>query len=545
MYPVKLVFNGYNDPSILNLIFVSVLYLFTRCRKCNSVDAVTITAPPRSSSLLIGGRRQITANMPDEQRLFYTLMNGYEKATRPTKKASDAVVVKLGITLTQIMDIDERNQIMTTNIWLDQEWNDEFLKWTPSEFGGLKKIRIPCRYLWLPDIVLYNSADDYTQGYMQSLAMISYDGTVFWPPIVKFRSTCKIGITWFPFDDQLCFLKFGSWTYDSTQVILTNRSENVDMLNYVDNGEWKLLSSWTVLSRLTYPCCDESYFDLKFYFHIRRRTLYYTYNVIIPCIMLSILTCLTFYLPTESGEKVSLGLTVLLAFSVFMLLIAESMPATSEYIPLISIYFTLVMGLTSLSVLLAVIVLNVHLYGSSLKPVPTRLRRIIFYYLAPFLCVKLHRGSKSDNQKDPQRSSVKIPRRTTTIYNAIFLNESDLIASSQQQSSHTFQSTTINENNLYSDSSSVSNLQTSPQSLGECQRLLTELNRLILRPTETHEEDIIVRDWQNVALVLDRCLFILYIFLTSSLTIGTLILAPLLKFIPQAPNYRELNITRD
>ncbi len=56
----------------------------------------------------------------------------------------------------------------------------------------------------------------------------------------------------------------------------------------------------------------------------------------IPCIMLSILTCLTFYLPTESGEKVSLGLTVLLAFSVFMLLIAESIPATSEFIPLIS-----------------------------------------------------------------------------------------------------------------------------------------------------------------------------------------------------------------
>ncbi|CAF5062623.1 unnamed protein product, partial [Rotaria sp. Silwood1] len=215
------------------------------------------------------------------------------------------------------------------------EWNDAYLKWNPKHFGGLKKIRIPCRLIWLPDIVLYNSAEDYTQGYMQSLAMIDYNGTVFWPPIVKFRSTCKIDITWFPFDDQLCFLKFGSWTYDSTQLILTNRSANIDMSNYVDNGEWKLLTSWTVLSTITYSCCEETYHDLKFYFHIRRRTLYYTFNVIIPCIMLSGLTCLTFYLPTESGEKVSLGLTVLLSFSVFMLVIAESMPATSEFIPLI------------------------------------------------------------------------------------------------------------------------------------------------------------------------------------------------------------------
>ena len=73
---------------------------------------------------------------------------------------------------------------------------DQFLQWNPDEFGGVKKIRIPCRQIWLPDIVLYNSADDYTQGYMQALAMVSSDGTVFWPPIVKFRSTCKIDITW-------------------------------------------------------------------------------------------------------------------------------------------------------------------------------------------------------------------------------------------------------------------------------------------------------------------------------------------------------------
>ena len=28
-----------------------------------------------------------------------------------------------------------------------------------------------------------------------------------------FKSTCKIDITWFPFDDQNCTMKFGSWTY--------------------------------------------------------------------------------------------------------------------------------------------------------------------------------------------------------------------------------------------------------------------------------------------------------------------------------------------
>ena len=47
---------------------------------------------------------------------------------------------------------------------------------------------------------------------------------------------------------------------------------------------------------------------------------------------------LVFCLPPESGEKVSLGVTVLLAMTVYQLLIAETIPPTSEVIPLIGGY---------------------------------------------------------------------------------------------------------------------------------------------------------------------------------------------------------------
>lgn len=57
------------------------------------------------------------------------------------------------------------------------------------------------------------SADDYTSDYMRARAMVYFDGTVFWPPPTQLRSTCKIDVTYFPFDSQRCFLKFGSWTY--------------------------------------------------------------------------------------------------------------------------------------------------------------------------------------------------------------------------------------------------------------------------------------------------------------------------------------------
>ena len=85
----------------------------------------------------------------------------------------------------------------------------------------------------------------------------------------------------------------------------------------------------------TYACCPDPHPDITYTLHMRRRTFYYLFNIIVPCIMLSILTLLTFWLPTTSGEKISLGLSVFLAFSMFMLLIAEEVPATSESVPLI------------------------------------------------------------------------------------------------------------------------------------------------------------------------------------------------------------------
>ena len=72
-----------------------------------------------------------------------------------------------------------------------------------------------------------------------------------------------------------------------------------------------------------------------FFLRIRRKTLYYMYNIVFPCMMMSTLILLVFCMPPDSGEKIALGVTVILAFSVFMLAIAEQMPETSESIPLI------------------------------------------------------------------------------------------------------------------------------------------------------------------------------------------------------------------
>lgn len=132
-------------------------------------------------------------------------------------------------------------------------------------------------------------------------------------------------------------LTIGVWvvTHESLMSVPFCRTSEVDLSNYVPNGEWELLDAQIVRNVVYYSCCTEPFPDVTVTLTIRRKTLYYMYNVVMPCMMMSVLTLLVFCLPPDSGEKIALGVTVLLAFSVFMLAIAEKMPETSESIPLL------------------------------------------------------------------------------------------------------------------------------------------------------------------------------------------------------------------
>jgi len=265
-----------------------------------------------------------------ERRLLGDLMSDYNKLERPVYNESEAVVLTFGLTLQQIIDVDEKNQILTTNIWLNLDWNDVNLKWNKSDYGDIGDIRIPPKYIWKPDLLMYNSADEAFDGtYPTNVVVTNEGGCTYIPPGI-FKSTCKIDITWFPFDDQDCEMKFGSWTYDGFKLDLQLKDEKGDLGTYVDNGEWHLMDVPAERNEVFYECCPAPYLDITFTIKIRRRTLYYFFNLIVPCVLIASMAVLGFTLPSDSGEKLSLGVAIMLTITIFATIVSEMLPVSNN-----------------------------------------------------------------------------------------------------------------------------------------------------------------------------------------------------------------------
>ncbi|XP_077568991.1 neuronal acetylcholine receptor subunit alpha-3 [Stigmatopora nigra] len=337
-----------------------------------------------------------------EHKLFSVIFSKYNQFIRPVENVSEPVIVQFEVSMSQLVKVDEVNQIMETNLWLRHIWNDYKLKWNPKEFGGVEFIRVPSNRIWKPDIVLYNNAVGDFQVDDKTKALLRYNGEVTWIPPAIFKSSCKIDVTYFPFDYQNCTMKFGSWTYDKAKIDLVLIGSTINLKDFWESGEWMIIDAPGYKHDIKYNCCEEIYTDITYSLYIRRLPLFYTVNMIIPCLLISFLTVLVFYLPSDCGEKVTLCISVLLSLTVFLLVITETIPSTSLVIPLIGEYLLFTMIFVTLSIVITVFVLNVHYRTPKTHTMP-RWVRGIFLGLLPKVMFMTRPGRSMEKTSEAVR----------------------------------------------------------------------------------------------------------------------------------------------
>lgn len=282
-------------------------------------------------------------------------------------------------------------------------------------------------------ILFFSSVDEEDRlagGYNTYKAQVSlnYDGNITWLNPAIFKSVCQIDVTYFPFDDQTCELKFGSWSYDSKRIDVYPRPNMGLNQNYIVNGEWKLLKIAAKRNAKKYVCCPNEFVDVTVKFTIQRESIDYILKLIIPCTLISSMIFLGFILPPESGERIGLSITVLLAMTVFQQFTSEIMP--SYGFPLLGQYYFATIIQIGLSLL--VTTTNLNFYHRNKSRMPKLLRKVINEWLYrlvfPYRCQE---GLKPRERKC--RSCFVAERRGSEAFSDCFKQDCDTDLSSTKE----------------------------------------------------------------------------------------------------------------
>ncbi|CAJ0950092.1 unnamed protein product [Ranitomeya imitator] len=153
-------------------------------------------------------------------------------------------------------------------------------------------------------------------------------------------------------------MKFGSWTYDGSQVDIIIEDFHVDKRDFFDNGEWEIVTATGNKGNRTDGCCWYPFI---------------TYSFIIK------------------REKISLCTSVLVSLTVFLLVIEEIIPSSSKVIPLIGEYLVFTMIFVTLSIVITVFAINIHNRSSSThNAMAPWVRKIFLHKLPKLLCMRSH-----------------------------------------------------------------------------------------------------------------------------------------------------------
>ena len=340
-----------------------------------------------------------------EKSILDALTKSYDSNARPTSDSREATNVKIDFKLSKIVKLDIREQQLQTNGRILMRWTDINLKWNRSMYNDTDRLVAPSSLFWTPDVLLYNTAHDESVSgsdvYKANL-QIDENGTVTWMSPVTLKSSCDMDVKWFPFDTQTCSLLFGSISMTKKKLNLQFYSKpgSVSALQsnfHYTNGVWSIQSVTPQIRDEIYPCCVNPFSLIEIKLSLKRLPMYYVLYLVLPCVCLSLMSPCIFFVPPESGERIGFGITIVLAMSVYLLVISDKLPEKSNESPLIGVLYT-ELFFVMIGTLLAV-VFTTHIAYKITKP-PRKIRHIF--------CNKCIRKQRKQKEIDVGQASKSL-----------------------------------------------------------------------------------------------------------------------------------------
>ncbi|XP_078114927.1 5-hydroxytryptamine receptor 3E-like isoform X2 [Sander vitreus] len=277
---------------------------------------------------------------------------------------------------------DEKAQVLKTYIWQKFKWRNEFVRWDPEECGS-SWITIPRNLLWVPDMVINEFMEKNSAQFVPYSYLFS-NGFVFDEQPVKVISSCRLDIYTFPFDTQTCCLSFNSYLLSMADmpIDLSSTAEDIFRLSkevMTTKGEWELVGLTTKTFIL--PAVGGPYQEIRFYVSVRRRATLYVVNLLIPSCFLITVDLFSFLLPPQTMDRSAFKMTLILGYTVFLLIMNDLLPITGNTIPLINVFLCMCLALMVASLLETILITNLLCGSAHYSPVPHWVRVFVLHIL--------------------------------------------------------------------------------------------------------------------------------------------------------------------
>ena len=281
---------------------------------------------------------------PIENDLRKHLFENYCKAIRPVRDKKTIVNVTFNMKLMQLLDVDEREEKITTQAYYSMHWRNEFLQWEPKDWKNIDILAVNPEEVWIPDIILKNNADGNAVTIQKGTdhIWISHTGKNSWYPKVMLISSFKADVADFPFDKQKIIFHFGSWSLGENKLHLFSNDKSMLAKYFVNSTEWELSETKKEIVSSSYD--TDTYIEIVFIYLFSRKPSYCIITAILPCVMLMLIALFSYLLPPHNGERIGVLITSLLAFTVFLVEVNASLPRNSDSIPIIKVFYMVTMG---------------------------------------------------------------------------------------------------------------------------------------------------------------------------------------------------------
>ncbi|XP_063720313.1 neuronal acetylcholine receptor subunit alpha-7-like [Symsagittifera roscoffensis] len=320
-----------------------------------------------------------TNGVEGEQRLMKKLKSSIPTMWPPVDMVNRTVFIY--VDLFKIQEVDEKNGMWVGKFFIYVYYYSPSAQWNKSEYnnGTVESFLLPKGTLWMPDIIVHEASERKYDAFNRQV-VFEHGMILAMTTLTTCQMSCLFDVSQFPFDSQQCVVTLTTHVSRPSdyQLGLEDRffppnsfgKSHLPLKFFTASDQWRLKTPVQIQLDELPPTQNETRGRpmIRVTIDLQRRPLFYKLVFVYPSVILYLLSSVTFFIPPDSGEKVSFAVTILLTEVVSCGTLVDVLPASSHHVPFLIFFMAAVtLHLTCTCVMAVSDILIYHINADKLK----------------------------------------------------------------------------------------------------------------------------------------------------------------------------------